>query len=107
MQFYCCFECSLNVTYLGTCSYRLESYWTYEVCHGKYIRQYHEEREGKKIKLQEYILGKWDEKHFDRLLEKDQKEREDLKEDSVIPTKKIENSNLPYFEVTWLICMVF
>lgn len=78
----------------------MESYWTYEVCHGKYIRQYHEEREGKKIKLQEYILGKWDEKHFDRLLEKDQKEREDLKEDTVIPTKKIENSNLPYFEVT-------
>lgn len=28
------------------CSYRLESYWSYEVCHGRYIRQYHEEREG-------------------------------------------------------------
>ena len=23
----------------GSCSYRIESYWTYEVCHGKYIRQ--------------------------------------------------------------------
>lgn len=28
------------------CSYRLESYWSYEVCHGRYIRQYHEERDG-------------------------------------------------------------
>lgn len=28
------------------CSYRLESYWSYEVCHGRYVRQYHEEREG-------------------------------------------------------------
>lgn len=37
-----------------------ESYWTYEICHGHYVRQYHEEREGKKVKLQEYILGRWD-----------------------------------------------
>ncbi|XP_066254403.1 endoplasmic reticulum lectin 1 isoform X1 [Euwallacea similis] len=84
----------------GTCSYRLESYWTYQVCHGKYIRQYHEEREGKKVKLQEYLLGKWDEKHFERLLEKSRLERDDLKENVVINTKKIDNVNLPYFELT-------
>lgn len=41
------------------CSYRLESYWSYEVCHGRYIRQYHEEREGKQVKTQEYYLGHW------------------------------------------------
>ncbi|KAM9257557.1 endoplasmic reticulum lectin 1 isoform 2-T2 [Cariama cristata] len=29
----------------SSCSYRIESYWTYEVCHGKHIRQYHEEKE--------------------------------------------------------------
>ncbi|XP_075974218.1 endoplasmic reticulum lectin 1 isoform X2 [Anticarsia gemmatalis] len=46
------------------CSYRLESYWSYEVCHGRYIRQYHEEREGKQVKTQEYYLGHWSsEKH--------------------------------------------
>ena len=26
------------------CTYRIESYWTYEICHGKHLRQYHEER---------------------------------------------------------------
>ena len=26
------------------CIYFVESYWTYELCHGKYIRQFHEER---------------------------------------------------------------
>ncbi|XDV50583.1 hypothetical protein PO909_019620 [Leuciscus waleckii] len=29
----------------SSCSYRIESYWTYEVCHGKHVRQYHEEKE--------------------------------------------------------------
>uniref|UniRef100_A0A671Y9J5 Endoplasmic reticulum lectin n=1 Tax=Sparus aurata TaxID=8175 RepID=A0A671Y9J5_SPAAU len=42
----------------SSCSYRIESYWTYEVCHGKHIRQYHEEKEtGQKINVQEYFLG--------------------------------------------------
>jgi len=45
-------------TYLNC--FQLEAYWTYELCHGKFIRQYHEEREGKKVKIQEYYLGKWD-----------------------------------------------
>ena len=39
------------------CAYRLEHYWTYELCHGKNLRQYHEEREGKGIKTTEYFLG--------------------------------------------------
>ncbi|KAF7268236.1 hypothetical protein GWI33_018602 [Rhynchophorus ferrugineus] len=82
----------------GTCSYRLESYWTYEVCHGKYIRQYHEEREGKKSKTQEYVLGKWDPKHLSRLMEKAKLERDDLNKEINIPTKKIDNINLPYYE---------
>lgn len=46
---------------------QLESYWTYELCHGRYIRQYHEERDGKKHKLQEYYLGKWDKKQLAEL----------------------------------------
>ena len=31
------------------CSYRLEQYWTYEICHGKFIRQFHEESGVKKV----------------------------------------------------------
>jgi endoplasmic reticulum lectin 1 len=33
------------------CAYRLEHYWTYELCHGRFLRQFHEERDGKKIKV--------------------------------------------------------
>lgn len=29
---------------LQTCVYRLEPYWSYEYCHGKHLRQYHEEK---------------------------------------------------------------
>mmetsp|Transcript_21349 Transcript_21349/g.55733 ORF Transcript_21349/g.55733 Transcript_21349/m.55733 type:complete len:500 (+) Transcript_21349:168-1667(+) len=44
------------------CIYRLEPYWSYEFCHGKHVRQYHEEVEtlpnGKKAKkLTEHFLG--------------------------------------------------
>lgn len=42
------------------CSYRLEQYWTYELCHGKYLRQFHEENTMQKVKSQEYFLGKFD-----------------------------------------------
>lgn len=42
------------------CSYRLEQYWTYELCHGRYVRQFHEESTVQKAKGQEYYLGKFD-----------------------------------------------
>lgn len=42
------------------CSYRLEQYWTYELCHGKYLRQFHEENAAQKVKSQEYFLGRYD-----------------------------------------------
>uniref|UniRef100_A0A8C1RKA3 Endoplasmic reticulum lectin n=1 Tax=Cyprinus carpio TaxID=7962 RepID=A0A8C1RKA3_CYPCA len=34
----------------SSCSYRIESYWTYEVCHGKHVRQYHEDKETGQVK---------------------------------------------------------
>lgn len=82
----------------SSCSYRLESYWTYEVCHGRYIRQFHEDREGKKVKLQEYYLGRWEKDHFNQLLDS-QKSKDEGKEND-IPVKKIDGVNLPYFEIS-------
>lgn len=35
------------------------------MCHGRHVRQYHNEQEGKTQKEQEYYLGKW--KIFDGL----------------------------------------
>lgn len=81
-----------------TCAYRLESYWTYELCHGKHLRQYHEEREGKSIKVQEYYLGKFTKDMYDALVV-------DYEKDVANgitrhpPTKKIEGLNMPYHEI--------
>jgi len=81
-----------------TCAYRLESYWTYELCHGKHLRQYHEERDGKSIKVQEYYLGKFTKEMYDSLVV-------DFDKDVANgitrhpPTKKIEGLNMPYHEI--------
>lgn len=84
----------------SSCSYRLESYWTYEICHGKYIRQYHEDREGKKIKLQEYYLGRWNKGQYFQLLD-DMKSVENGSSEKLrtVPVKKIDSVNLPYLEL--------
>lgn len=44
------------------CSYRLEQYWTYELCHGRFVRQFHEESTVQKsaMKGQEYYLGRFE-----------------------------------------------
>lgn len=82
-----------------SCTYRLESYWTYEVCHGRFIRQYHEDREGKKVKLQEYFLGRWDKDHLRVLLDEEQSKAKETGRKEEIPHKKIEGVNLPYYEI--------
>lgn len=41
------FSCFIKYFY---CVYvQIETYWTYELCHGKYLRQYHEEKETGKV----------------------------------------------------------
>ncbi|XP_053693681.1 endoplasmic reticulum lectin 1 isoform X2 [Sabethes cyaneus] len=80
----------------STCSYRIESYWTYEVCHGNYIKQYHEERHEKTSKLQEYYLGKWDKKKTAELVAQYKKAET---EDEKLKYKKIDGLNLPYLEL--------
>lgn len=90
------------------CSYRIESYWTYELCHGHYIKQYHEEREGKTSKLQEYYLGKWNKQKTEAYQEKDRQTQKTAAASTTITGapaksslqyKKVLTSSLPYFEV--------
>ncbi|XP_008553142.1 endoplasmic reticulum lectin 1 [Microplitis demolitor] len=83
------------------CSFKLESYWTYEICHGRYVKQYHEEREarGQKIKKQEYFLGTFDKLQRSKLsAEYDEKAKNPEKKYEV-PTKKFEGIRMPYVEV--------
>ncbi|PRW57259.1 OS-9-like protein [Chlorella sorokiniana] len=40
----------------GHCYYRIEEYWTFELCYQKQLRQYH--KEGSTVEA-EYVLGKW------------------------------------------------
>ena len=70
----------------NTCSYRVESYWSYELCHGRYVRQYHEDRDGKKVKTQEYYLGTFDKLQELKLLA-EYAERENVRK-ADIPVKK-------------------
>ena len=35
---------------------RLEGWWTFEVCHGKHVRQFHSENN---VVVEEYVLGRW------------------------------------------------
>lgn len=80
-----------------TCNYRIEAYWTYEICHGNHVKQFHEDRDGKVVKLQEYYLGKWSEEKTEKL----NKELEEMKnsKDYKLNTVKIENVNFPYLEI--------
>ncbi|XP_060821461.1 endoplasmic reticulum lectin 1 isoform X1 [Bombus pascuorum] len=81
----------------NTCSYRVESYWSYELCHGRYVRQYHEDRDGKKVKTQEYYLGTFDKLQELKLLA-EYAERENVRK-ADIPVKKVDGINMPYIEV--------
>lgn len=84
------FELIAPLFIAGSCSYRIDSYWTYEVCHGNYIRQFHEERD----RIQEYYLGKFDMSKLDAL-----EASLRLGEGEKYPQKKIDGNNMAYLEV--------
>lgn len=83
-----------------SCNLRLESYWTYELCHGIHLKQYREEREGKNARLHEYILGLFSSESLSML---NDKVEADFKEklNSDIPTTKIEGRDMPYFMLNY------
>lgn len=81
------------------CSYRLEQYWTYELCHGRFIRQFHEESTIQKLKGQEFFLGKYDITHVGISEQNFQEKLALLKKAGLkAPTVNIEGVNLPYVE---------
>lgn len=81
----------------SSCSYRIESYWTYEVCHGKYVRQYHEEKETGQVSVQEYFLGNMQKSQSaDKAEETESKKSE---QETEVPTKNIEGQLTPYYSV--------
>ncbi|CAK9821039.1 Endoplasmic reticulum lectin 1 [Anthophora plagiata] len=82
-----------------TCSYRVESYWSYELCHGRYVRQYHEDRNGKKVKTQEYYLGTFDKFQEIKLMAEYAERETSPTRKADIPVKKVDGINMPYVEI--------
>ncbi|CAL1534604.1 unnamed protein product [Lymnaea stagnalis] len=77
------------------CSYRIESYWTVELCHGKHLKQYHETKEQGMVrqpKVQEYYLGFGN--HREKL-----KDEGKLVEEATIPLRDVDGVMLPYYEI--------
>ncbi|KZC09119.1 Endoplasmic reticulum lectin 1 [Dufourea novaeangliae] len=83
----------------STCSYKVESYWTYELCHGRFVRQYHEDRDGKKVKIQEYRLGTFDKRQEKKLMAEYSERDTRPKKKAHIPVTKVDGINMPYVEI--------
>ncbi|VVC25220.1 Mannose-6-phosphate receptor binding domain,Glucosidase II beta subunit-like [Cinara cedri] len=91
------FELLLSLFSKQTCSSGVDTYWIYEVCHFRYVRQYHKEGEGKTQKVQEYYLGRW--QIFEGLNEvKEPRRFASINCPRPTKTRKIDGINLPYFE---------
>lgn len=84
-----------------SCNLRLDRYWTYELCHGRYIKQYREEREGKTTRLLEFTLGIITEKSLASLSEQAKTSTQEIPVSANIPTTKIEGLDTPYFMVNY------
>lgn len=83
------------------CDYRLEIYWTYEFCHGRHIRQYHEEKgAGNLPVVQEYYLGRYNREQFNQDLNA-AKEKRNQDSESHPPIVKVDGMDLPYYEVIY------
>ncbi|XP_044165025.1 endoplasmic reticulum lectin 1-like isoform X2 [Acropora millepora] len=90
----------------GECAYRLDTYWTYELCHGRHVKQFHEVKAGvPDTQVQEYYLGKLDSKVLypekeDKAKPVDQPPLQDAKHPAKsVPTRKINGYDFPYHKV--------
>ncbi|CAJ0577541.1 unnamed protein product, partial [Mesorhabditis spiculigera] len=76
------------------CSLKGDFYWIYEICHGRYVLQFHEEREMTSIKRTEFFLGNYHEDYATKAAS--------LKFDHLNPpTRVIDEIPTPYFPVTY------
>jgi len=84
------------------CSYRLEPYWTYELCHGQSVRQFHEEKDQEGVtKKMEFFLGKMTIAEVEKVLTPEVKPvpPPGSKGRRKVPTKRIDNRDTPYFSI--------
>ncbi|XP_046860059.1 endoplasmic reticulum lectin 1-like [Xenia sp. Carnegie-2017] len=87
------------------CSYRLDTYWTYELCHGLHVRQYHDEKPMMSSVVQEYILGKLkiadddDQQLTDEVVEKDSTKNKVSEKQVSPPKRNLNGREVPYYEV--------
>jgi len=73
------------------CSLRIEPYWRYELCHGKYLRQYHDDKDAKVTA--EYYLGSYP---------KDKNEATPEFDFTKPPLKEFDGKILPYYPVNYI-----
>ncbi|KAK4470123.1 hypothetical protein MN116_005707 [Schistosoma mekongi] len=77
------------------CNVRSEAYWSYELCHNQYIKQFHEERKlGKSSLVQEYYLG-----HY---YPNPKMERGSSTKDSQPKLVTLGEHSYPYYEVNYV-----
>lgn len=80
------------------CSYKFELFWIYELCHGKFLRQYHEEKAKLRSKItQEYYLGKIEEDQLKAHQEEYDKQTDELERTGQSrPTILVNGQHKPY-----------
>ncbi|KAH8870160.1 Endoplasmic reticulum lectin 1 [Schistosoma japonicum] len=77
------------------CVVRSEAYWSYELCHNQYIKQFHEERKsGKSSPVQEYYLG-----HY---YPSSKTERDRSTKDNQPKSVTLGEHSYPYYEVNYV-----
>ncbi|GAB6031803.1 hypothetical protein CHUAL_010205 [Chamberlinius hualienensis] len=78
------------------CIFKLEQYWGYELCHGKHLRQFHEDKEtGKEVAVQEFFLGRYSSLLWTKDVNKFNAEGSSKK----ISHVNVDGQKLPYVEV--------
>ena len=82
------------LTATGQCMYDVQSYWTYEYCPGREIRQYHEEQQNRKRKrTAEYVLG--------REVPQPESDSSQTEEAGKVPKRRLGEKDYPYYS-TWM-----